>query len=185
VESHCQHSFPGRGVHHRARRLADKSILAAGKEVPSFVTVRDVWQIGRYLPPDHKVSFLDHRTRAPETLCVEVDRAYYRLSLVDRIDAWFQAHGFDLSAECAFSRSDFEARLPVISAKAAATTVLRRREMPRFVKQYLQTPKPTLRGARAEWAKSHGASDREALDAEVHKQAKELGVPIKPGRRAK
>jgi hypothetical protein len=54
-----------------------------------------------------------------------------------------------------------------------------------WVKQYLQTQKPTVRGARAEWAKIHGASDREALDAEFRKQAKELGIPVKPGRRTK
>jgi hypothetical protein len=159
-------------------RVAKK--LFPGEEV-TFVAERDAWLIDRYGPPGQEV--LDHRTQAPETLCAEVDRAYYRRSLHDRITAWFEARGFDLSS--ALSRSDFEAHLPLKSAKAAAPTVLRRREMGPWVKQYLQTPKPTVRGARAEWAKIHGASDREALDAEVRKQAKKLGIPLKPGRRAK
>jgi hypothetical protein len=177
------------------------NILFPDEEVTS-VTERDAWLIGRYLPPGQDVSsqrdpWLIRRywpsvpevlflgKQAPEALCAEVDRAYYRLSLEERIAAWFQAEGFDLSAGCALSRSDFEAHLPLESAKAAAPTVLRRTEMGPWVKQYLQTPKPTVRGARAEWAKIHGASDREALDAEVRKQAKKLGIPLRPGRRAK
>jgi hypothetical protein len=160
-------------------------ILFPDEEV-TFVTERDDWLIDRYLPPGEEYYFPgDVRTRAPEALCAEVDRAYYRRSLEDRIVAWFQAKGFDFCTPRPLSRSVFEARLPVKSPKAAARRSIRR-EIPGFVRDYRRsTTSPTLTGkdgVRAAWKKIHGDSDREALDAEYRKQA---GQPLRRGPRSK
>jgi hypothetical protein len=160
-------------------------LLFPGEEV-TFVTDRDAWLIDRYVPPGQEVSFLDHRTQAPEALCAEVDLAYYHRSQADRIGDWFEAQGFDLSALWAVSRSDFEARLPVKSAKAAVRRISHA-DMPRFVREYLHsTADPTLSGVRAEWAKIHSASNRRELDAEYRRQFKrKQGSSLKPGRPSK
>lgn len=149
------------------------------------ITERDAWLINRYFPPWQTEYFGgDDRVQAPKDLIAEVDRAYFRLSLRERVEAWFAAEGFDLEAEM-ISRSDFDARLAAVKVDKPRKDRIRssRVEMQRWVRDYLQTPNPTVTGARAAWSETHGASGRQALDAEVHAQAAAKGIALKPGKR--
>jgi hypothetical protein len=74
------------------------------------ITERDRWLINHYRNPaqtgndedsfyavvDGSVTSIG-RAYAPKKLEGEVDRAYYRYSVQQEIDAWFEAKGFDLS----------------------------------------------------------------------------------------
>jgi hypothetical protein len=89
-------------------------------------TKRDAWLIDRYyLQIDMGVGrsrgLFDRRpkTLAPRELTAEVDTAYFRLSLMERVDQWFEKRGFDLQ-QPTIPRQDFEAALANQKPSAAS-----------------------------------------------------------------
>jgi hypothetical protein len=75
------------------------------------ITERDAWLIDRYRL-SNDTHYLDHyrlssdthyrglfnrrKNFAPKELIAEVDGAYFRLSLMERVNRWFEERGFDL-----------------------------------------------------------------------------------------
>jgi hypothetical protein len=159
-------------------------------------TERDAWLIDRYRPSNdlkHQpasllpggITYISHypgKTSAPNALIAEVDQAYFRLSLMERINQWFEERGFDLE-QPTFSKQDFEAALAKPSVTARPVGKLKGDEIPGFVKNYLDSePKPTLTGIRKKWSDAgHGAQARNLLDAEYRKEAILRNISLKRG----
>jgi hypothetical protein len=64
-------------------------------------TKRDSWLINRYClftnDRHYPRGLFDRpKTFAPNQLIAEVDRAYFRLSLMERVNQWFEERGFDV-----------------------------------------------------------------------------------------
>jgi hypothetical protein len=90
---------------------------------------RDRWLIELYRPPSdglltHRpasllpggITYIDHRSFAPEALKPEIDQAYFRQSLRKEVNLWFTRRGFDLK-QPTISKQDFEAALANPKAK--------------------------------------------------------------------
>jgi hypothetical protein len=68
------------------------------------LTERDAWLVNRYRDPapseaEYLVHPFDSRAAPPKELIAEIDRAYFRLSLQQKVEAWFEAEGFDVSSD--------------------------------------------------------------------------------------
>ena len=97
------------------------------------ITEHDVWLIDSYRLYSDSYSrdrnYLDHyrlsvdRLRAPKSsppkeLIVEVNRAYFRLSLMERVNQWFEDKGFDIVPRV-FGTSEVDRILAALPARDA------------------------------------------------------------------
>jgi hypothetical protein len=158
-------------------------ILCPGEPVTE-ITERDAWLINSYRSPADVSDWWTPGmpVAAPPELRAEVDRAYFRFSLQQRIEAWFEDEGFDLS-KASLPRNTFEVRI-----KSAKQPKLQRpislNQVKHFIREYLaSTERPTLTDARNKWGQAHGSSNRSALDEEYRTQAELAGISLKPGPR--
>jgi hypothetical protein len=160
-------------------------LLFPGEEVAA-ITERDAWLINRYYSPSDPPSdwWPGMPVKPPAELCAEVDRAYFRLSLQERVDVWFAAEGFDLT-EPALSKEDFEASLAAHLPEERSLPKFSTGTIEKFVANYLKSEShPTMTDAREKWAAlGYGATARGLLDSEYKRQAGSAGVSVKPGPR--
>ena len=74
-------------------------------------TKRDAWLINRYrlsIAPHYLDRYGPPKNFAPNALIAEVDQAYFRLSLLERVNQWFEDKGFDIQ-QSTFPKHQFEA----------------------------------------------------------------------------
>jgi hypothetical protein len=74
-------------------------------------TERDAWLINRYrlsINPHYLDRYGPPKEFAPNSLIAEIDQAYFRLSLLERVNQWFEDKGFDIQ-QPTFPKRQFEA----------------------------------------------------------------------------
>jgi hypothetical protein len=132
------------------------------------------------------ISYFDgrYRTFAPPELVVEVNRAYFRLVQYNKIDAWFEAEGFDL--EKPISKEEFERRLTEPAPSPKITNAM-------IDDHVLVDPKlgigskmahPTQDACIKAWEAKHGSAARDRVRVRYNTYAEDRGIPVKPGPRS-
>jgi hypothetical protein len=147
------------------------------------ITERDAWLISRYrLPtlPYHGYDIEDeHKLAAPNELIAEVDRAYFRLSLQQRVSQWFAERGFDLS-QPGVPKKAFNA---VFVRRSAERAKVQLKAITKYVNDYFDgTSHPTMTDAENKYSQKSGSSAREQLRDTYRVEAKKRGIAVIVGR---
>ena len=115
---------------------------------------------------------------APPELIPEVDRAYFRLAQHDKIAAWFEAAGFDLSKPT-IPEEEFERRIAKPSPAPKITNAMIDDHIRRYTES---TPRHTGDGCEKAWAAQHGSAARARLRVRYRDHLQKRGNKIKEGR---
>jgi len=140
----------------------------------------------RYSEPGRPLtrSSTGYRQFPPPELVREVSRAYFRLVQLNKINAWFEAEGFDL--EKPISKEEFEQRStepppsPKITNAMIDDHVLVDPKLGIDSKMAHSTQDACIKA----WEAKHGSAARDRVRVRYNTHAEDRGIPVKPGPRS-
>jgi hypothetical protein len=165
---------------------------------------RDRWLIKHYRPPTADITFKnerapllpggityvtgfqqargdDDRISAPEKLIDEVDQAYFRESLRNYVNRWFDKHGFDRTQPI-IPKQQFEAAVQAEVGQVPPEPKISQPMIADHVKNYFDnTEHPTMDDCVSKWP--HGSSARDLVRQRYRAEAKSRKIPVKRGPR--
>jgi hypothetical protein len=125
-----------------------------------------------------------YRTFAPSELIRDVSRAYFRLDQFHKIEAWFEARGFDLDKS--ISKEEFE---KLLNGQAEPLPLFSKSMIKDHVHDFVTSCRaaspaihPTQDACVAAWKDKHGDVARKRVRAAFNTYAKDHGIEVKEGR---
>jgi hypothetical protein len=125
------------------------------------------------------------KTFGPPELILQVDRAYVRLSMVLRVNQWFEEKGFDTD-QPTLPKHQFEAAVKAefgqLPSEPAAVSKISQPMIVDHVKNYFDnTNHPTIDDCVSKWP--HGSSARDLVRQRYRAEAKSRKILVKRGPR--